>query len=185
MKSTDLIKELKEAVLILELADARLDSDLSNTALDKIKNAISFKGETLSFADDNQEIGTRTVTDDPINPSHYKDDGLECIEIAEVFPFNIGNAIKYVWRAGLKGDLIEDLKKCKWYCERAILNADDYTIGSIYTQAERRIFNKLNEYLQDDESYRSLILVSLTRRDVDHAIEYLDEYLEQLEKKDA
>lgn len=177
----DLIKELKEAVLILELADARLDSDLSNTALDKIKNAISFKGETLSFADDNQEIGTRTVTDDPINPSHHLYNGLECIEIAEVYPYNIGNAIKYVWRAGLKGDLIEDLKKCKWYCERAIFNADDYTIGSIYTQAERRIFNKLNEYLQDDESYRSLILTSLTRRDVASAIEYL----EQLEEKNA
>jgi hypothetical protein len=34
--------------------------------------------------------------------------------------FNLGNAIKYIWRCGLKKDAIEDLKKAVWYVEREI-----------------------------------------------------------------
>ena len=34
--------------------------------------------------------------------------------------FNVGNAVKYLWRAGLKGDVLEDLKKARWYVEREI-----------------------------------------------------------------
>jgi hypothetical protein len=39
-----------------------------------------------------------------------------------------GNAIKYIWRAGLKGDAIEDLRKARWYLDREIarmLGKDD------------------------------------------------------------
>jgi hypothetical protein len=34
--------------------------------------------------------------------------------------FCLGNAIKYLWRAGEKGDVIEDLKKARWYVDREI-----------------------------------------------------------------
>jgi hypothetical protein len=34
--------------------------------------------------------------------------------------FNLGNAIKYIWRADLKNDAIEDLKKARWYISREI-----------------------------------------------------------------
>ena len=39
-----------------------------------------------------------------INPNHYKShpSGIECIQITEHFNFCLGNAIKYIWRAGLK-----------------------------------------------------------------------------------
>ena len=60
---------------------------------------------------------------DPVNhPSHYTNhpSGIECIEITEHMNFCIGNAIKYAWRAGLKGDAIEDLKKAVWYLNREI-----------------------------------------------------------------
>jgi hypothetical protein len=59
---------------------------------------------------------------DKINPPHYKShpSGVECIQITEHFSFCLGNVIKYVWRAGLKGDALEDLKKAKWYLEREI-----------------------------------------------------------------
>lgn len=63
------------------------------------------------------------MTHDPINnPKHYTShpSGAECIEIAEWFPFNLGNAIKYIWRAGIKGDRIEDLRKARWYVDREI-----------------------------------------------------------------
>lgn len=60
---------------------------------------------------------------DPINhPSHYTahPSGVECVEVAEHFNFNVGNAIKYLWRAGLKGDALEDLKKAAWYVSREV-----------------------------------------------------------------
>jgi hypothetical protein len=34
--------------------------------------------------------------------------------------FNLGNAFKYIWRADLKGDAIEDLNKARWYLDREI-----------------------------------------------------------------
>lgn len=57
------------------------------------------------------------------HPSHYTShpSGVEAITITEGFNFNIGNAIKYCWRAGLKSlDPIEDLKKAAWYVNREI-----------------------------------------------------------------
>lgn len=63
---------------------------------------------------------------DNINhPKHYTSDpsGIECIDITRHRNFNVGNAIKYLWRAGLKIDTdkssinkqIEDLEKAVWY----------------------------------------------------------------------
>lgn len=59
---------------------------------------------------------------DPINPDHYRShpSGVECIIITEHMNFNLGNAIKYIWRAGEKGKVIEDLEKAKWYLTREI-----------------------------------------------------------------
>lgn len=59
---------------------------------------------------------------DPINPPRYQQhpSGVECIEIAEHMTYCVGNAIKYLWRAGLKGDALTDLRKAAWYVEREI-----------------------------------------------------------------
>ena len=60
---------------------------------------------------------------DPVNhPSHYTahPSGIECIQITEHMGFNLGNAIKYVWRADLKNDALEDLRKAIWYIDREI-----------------------------------------------------------------
>lgn len=52
------------------------------------------------------------------HPQHYnKVQGIECIEVAQYFNFNLGNVIKYVWRAGSKGDVIQDLEKAKQYID--------------------------------------------------------------------
>jgi hypothetical protein len=55
-------------------------------------------------------------------PAHYTEhpSGIECIQITEHMGFNLGNAIKYIWRCDLKRDAIEDLKKAKWYIDREI-----------------------------------------------------------------
>lgn len=54
---------------------------------------------------------------DQVNhPSHYQQvPGIECIDVVRHFNFNRGNAIKYVWRAGAKGDEVQDLQKSIWY----------------------------------------------------------------------
>lgn len=65
------------------------------------------------------------MTDMVNHPPHYNSDpsGVECIEIVRHRNFNIGNAIKYLWRAGLKRDAgqtqtektVEDLEKSIFY----------------------------------------------------------------------
>ena len=55
---------------------------------------------------------------DPVNnPSHYTahPSGVEAIEITRHMNFNLGNAIKYIWRADLKGNAIQDLQKAAFY----------------------------------------------------------------------
>ena len=63
------------------------------------------------------------------HPKHYTEhpSGVECIEITKHMNFCLGNAIKYIWRAGLKDDALQDLKKAEWYikCEiERLLNAN-------------------------------------------------------------
>lgn len=56
------------------------------------------------------------------HPTHYTShpSGVECIEITEHMNFNLGNAMKYIWRAGLKGKRLTDLKKAIFYINREI-----------------------------------------------------------------
>lgn len=62
------------------------------------------------------------MTDAVDHPAHYNGhpSGVECIDVVEHMGFNLGNVIKYVWRADHKGDAIEDLRKARWYLEREI-----------------------------------------------------------------
>lgn len=65
----------------------------------------------------------RTDDHDPVDhPRHYTahPSGIECIEITEHMNFCLGNAVKYIWRADLKGTDIEDLNKAIWYLKREI-----------------------------------------------------------------
>lgn len=56
------------------------------------------------------------------HPRHYNahPSGIECIDVVEHMGFNLGNAIKYLWRADEKGNAIEDLRKAAWYVQREI-----------------------------------------------------------------
>lgn len=66
------------------------------------------------------------IVNDPVHhPHHYNahPSGIECIQVTEHMNFCRGNAMKYLWRAGTKGDAnteIEDLRKAVWYLEREI-----------------------------------------------------------------
>lgn len=69
--------------------------------------------------------------DDPINhPAHYTSSPakcgncgttIECIDVVQWMSFCLGNAVKYVWRHGLKSeDPIQDLMKARWYIDREL-----------------------------------------------------------------
>lgn len=73
------------------------------------------------------------------HPSHYCQHpaGIECIDIIRHYTCDIANAIKYLWRAGLKAELgkddaekeIEDLNKALWYINDYVLNCQEETWG--------------------------------------------------------
>jgi hypothetical protein len=64
------------------------------------------------------------IVDQVNHPTHYTTDpsGVECIQITRHRNFNIGNAFKYLWRAGIKNENthIEDLKKAIFYIQDEI-----------------------------------------------------------------
>lgn len=76
--------------------------------------------------------GAKLMKEETVNhPNHYQGNGIEAIDVIEAFSlgFNMGNAIKYLLRAGKKGDKIEDLKKAQWYLEREILNLEEENVN--------------------------------------------------------
>lgn len=79
------------------------------------------------------DVPTPTPSVDLVNhPPHYKAGGIEVIDFIEAKGLNyrLGNVVKYVARAGLKGAALQDLKKARWYLNREI--------DAIVTEAEAR-----------------------------------------------
>jgi hypothetical protein len=69
----------------------------------------------------------KSIKSDMVNhPPHYKAGGIETIDFIEAkkLGYNLGNVVKYVSRADLKGNKLEDLQKAKWYLDRAISNLE-------------------------------------------------------------
>lgn len=64
--------------------------------------------------------------DNAVRPSHYKSRAgtieMEVIDVIEAFDvgFALGNSIKYILRAGHKGDRLTDLRKAAFYLQREI-----------------------------------------------------------------
>jgi hypothetical protein len=78
----------------------------SHTAIDQIDEI----REALAEPEQKPVAVVTSLTGDPVTMSWHQ----------EHMTFCLGNALKYVWRAGLKGDEIEDLRKAVWYIEREI-----------------------------------------------------------------
>jgi len=91
------------------------------------------------------------VKHDPVNaPQHYRShpSGVECIDITRHMSFNLGNAIKYIWRADLKGDAIQDLEKARWYINDEIEKRRTQQSGSQDPQLNTENTTKLKEAQQ-------------------------------------
>lgn len=96
---------------------------------------IKFNDNTWADKNDFNEYWKEVDNDDRVNhPSYYQDpSGVECITVARHRDFNIGNALKYLWRAGLKTEsgvsnkekTIEDLNKAIWYIKDEIKMIQD------------------------------------------------------------
>lgn len=80
-------------------------------------------GQTVNLV-----VPPKYEVDNVNHPPHYNNSPaacecgrrIECIDVTRHYPFNIGNAIKYLWRAELKGNALEDLKKAVWYIQDEI-----------------------------------------------------------------
>jgi hypothetical protein len=70
------------------------------------------------------------VADAVNHPDHYggADNPYEAIKVVEAWGLNfcLGNTVKYISRAGKKGDTLEDLKKARWYLDREIANLERF-----------------------------------------------------------
>lgn len=94
------------------------------------------RGYSVKVCNDNVESFFHLV-DNVNHPKHYTShpSGVDCITITRHYCFSIGNAIKYLWRAGLKKDAsledkqkeIEDLEKAIWYIKDRIKQLKDDT----------------------------------------------------------
>ena len=76
---------------------------------------------------------------DMINPEHYKESDIEVIDVIEAanLNYNLGNAVKYLLRAHLKGDYVENVKKAIWYIDRHTKTTDIKQM-SVYEALEGR-----------------------------------------------
>ena len=78
--------------------------------------------KVIAVSTSNKPLMTKA---DMVNhPPHYKAGGIETIDFIEAknLGYHLGNVVKYVSRADLKGAKLEDLQKAKWYLDRAISN---------------------------------------------------------------
>jgi len=79
--------------------------------------------ESLTVAEPVAWISPLETKNDMVNhPPHYTSGGIETIDFIEAkqLGYHLGQVIKYVSRAGKKGDALEDLKKARWYLDREI-----------------------------------------------------------------
>lgn len=126
----ELIKEAEKLYEKIDKAqvhmiNARLNNDEEDkkSAISELETAMCYAMQLLKCFIDRKDKEQKT--DNVNHPSHYNShpSGIECIEIARHHNFNIGNTIKYLWRAGLKSEegmedtdkQIEDLNKAIWY----------------------------------------------------------------------
>ena len=89
-----------------------------------LRNPEEWKSTCDIQEEENVEPKPRVEEDVVNKPSHYTDGGIETIDFIEAkgLDFNLGNAVKYISRAGKKdpSKKVEDLEKARWYLNREI-----------------------------------------------------------------
>ena len=114
-------REMRKTVRIPNLTTRQLMEEyLAKKALSQTEQEVS--ATMPAMEEQAWTEPTKEAPSDPINPSHYKAGGLEVIQIIEAFQldYHRASALKYLLRAGRKGDEVEDMKKCAWFVDRRI-----------------------------------------------------------------
>lgn len=133
------------------------------------------------------------------HPSHYNQSEIEVIDIIEAFKldFNIGNAVKYLIRAGIKNKAthIEDLRKAVWYIEHYI--TQNYDISNLYdtyiafkddndtifSYALMHVLSKLELSENIKNALKILLDVFPAHYDFNKAVDYVEKEIQLLESQ--
>lgn len=114
---------------------------------------------------------------DAINPNYYKVGKYQVIDLIEKFNlnFHLGNAVKYIIRAGQKDDAAQDLKKAHWYLHRHVVGQFDKWTGHWDSSFYQNFFSttemhKFNSALKD-------IVLEILRENTESALELLEKYI--------
>lgn len=110
------VDEVPPVISKMETTESYINSESIQDLYDCIK-AASVKNSWVTTDKKHNQISN--VID---HPSHYNRGKIEVIDFIEdqQLPFHLGNVVKYIARAGSKGDKLEDLKKARWYLDRYI-----------------------------------------------------------------
>ena len=129
--------------IIQQIGKLDIVEEARNTLLNEVKD---LRNRVFNNLTDTKEEEDNKEHDAVNHPKHYTShaSGVECIEITRHYTFDIGNAIKYLWRAGLKKEQglsdiekeIEDCKKAIWYINDHIkhLKNPEFTVNGETTQ---------------------------------------------------
>lgn len=133
--SEELYNQIDKAQVHLINARLNNDEEGNKSAISEMETAMCNAMQLLKCFIDRKDKEQKT--DNVNHPSHYNShpSGIECIEIARHHNFNIGNTIKYLWRAGLKSEegmedtdkQVEDLNKAIWYIQDEIKRITEFT----------------------------------------------------------
>ena len=125
------------------------------------------------------------MTDTINHPAHYTGvtAEIECIDIARHLNFQLGNAFKYIWRAGKKGGRdkeLEDLKKALWYLKDSIEHGyNDFDKCDHIAEEITRLVTR------GDESLKANVLRNIAAQRVLAAANGVRQMIEELERKNA
>jgi hypothetical protein len=108
---------------------AQMTQGFLEEAAQKFVTPIVEMPQTITMSDDFSGVnidlvhtGEQNKPDMVNKPPHYTNGGVETISFIEAkgLDYHLGNVVKYITRAGKKDDELQDLKKARWYLERAI-----------------------------------------------------------------
>jgi hypothetical protein len=135
---------------------------------------------------------TTTQSEDPNervdHPRHYNQhpSGIECIELIEHLPANLANAVKYIWRCGLKATEtpLRDLKSARWYTKREEERIELY---ELYEESSRKtdvVWRALvYRIMKQENGLLGEYLSHLLHGDIDEMLYVLDSAIQELEGK--
>lgn len=124
------------------------------------------------------EVVTTLAKESVNHPAHYMDEsGVECIDIIESMKFSSGNAFKYIYRAGKKGETVEDLQKSIFYLNHAAKKNEFNTMPLNIKELVERVAVTRHEYI--GEAMRSIYYGEWNQ-----AIVYINSYMDVLSRID-